>query len=90
MMDGLFHALFFVLAFVGFVVLIGVGCLYLLVEVDELRLTRSSRIPDPRPTGDEDAYRATSERLRVLELDALARLAEVRRRTEAEHGGGAR
>jgi hypothetical protein len=85
MMPALHSALLFVLAFVGFVVLVGVACLYFLLEVDELRLTRSSQPPDPRPTRDEDAYLVTSERLRVLELDALARLADVRRRAETEH-----
>jgi hypothetical protein len=87
MMAALFNALLFVLAFVGFVVLVGVGCLHFLLEVDELRLTRSSQSPDPRTTRDEDAYLVTSERLRVLELDALARLAAVRRRAETEHDG---
>ena len=87
MMAALFSALLFVLAFVGFVVLVGVGCLYFLLEVDELRLTRSSQSPDPRPTRDEDAYLVTSERLRVLELDALARLAAVRRRADTGQDG---
>jgi hypothetical protein len=76
-----------VLAFVGFVVLVGVACLYFLLEVDELRLTRSSQSPGPRPTPGEAAYLVTSERLRVLELDALARLAAVRRRAETEQDG---
>jgi hypothetical protein len=57
------------------------------LEVDELRHTRSSQSPGPRPTRDEDAYLVTSERLRVLELDALARLADVRRRDETEQDG---
>ena len=34
MMAGLAHALLVVLALVGFVALVGAGCLYLLVEVD--------------------------------------------------------
>lgn len=83
------HALLVVLAFVGFVALVGAGCLYFLLEVDELRLTRSSPIQDVRPTFDEDPYVVASERLRVLELDALERLADVRRRAGAEYDGRA-
>jgi hypothetical protein len=57
------------------------------LEVDELRHTRSSRIPDPRPTPDEAAYLLTSERFRLLKRDPLARPVDVRPRDETEQDG---